>query len=205
LASFVKYSRALAAATDPGSEVRAYQKLGEIYFLVGEARKAAETYEESLRKFPAAETAGTLHFRLALLYLSEGDFESSALHFEAARNSGNVDASAVDATYGQSLLAAGDPGYAADVFERSLYGAAPENRAQRNLSRAVSYIAAGAPETGAAVLEDVLAPDSRDPLEPATAAEARYVMGLARLETGDRRFASGQPAGRVSHHLHSFG
>ncbi|HUU57765.1 MAG TPA: tetratricopeptide repeat protein, partial [bacterium] len=116
--------------------------------------------------------------------------ESSTLHFEAARNSDNVDASAVDAAYGQGLLAAGDPERAADVFERSLVGAPADRRAQRNLARAVSYVAAGAPETGAAVLEDILAPDNPDPAEPATAAEARYVMALAWAEAGDRRRAS---------------
>lgn len=182
------YRRALAAAPDAGTKVRAYQKLGETYFQAGEADKAAETYEESLRKFPEAETAGTLHFRLALLYFLKGDFESSTLQFEAARNSAAVDAAAVDAAYGQSLLAAGEPKAAAEVLERSLGEADAD--VPRNLSRAVSCVAAGAPETGAAVLGEILAAEPRGAGEPAAEAEVRYVLALAWVEAGDRHRAS---------------
>jgi TolA-binding protein len=182
------YHRALAATKAPDDLVRTYLKLGETYFVVGDAAQAEETYEESLREFPNQETAGTVHFRLALLYFLDGDAGRSANHFAAARLRGDVDAAAVDAAYGQTLLAAGDAEAATAAFERSLTEA-PEPTSRRNLSRATSYVAAGDAARGCQILEDMLAAGNRRQLEAATEAEALYVLALAQLQNGARHGA----------------
>jgi TolA-binding protein len=182
------YHRALGATKNPDDLVRAYLKLGETYFVVGDVAQAEETYEESLREFPDQETAGTVHYRLALLYFLNGDAERCAAHFAAARKAKEVDIVDVEDARGRTLLAAGQPEEAAVAFERCLTEA-PGDTVRYDLSRAVSYVAAGNASRGTQILEEVLLAKSRGQLDAATEAEVLYVLALAQLENGDRRSA----------------
>jgi len=189
------YGRALAVAADPADQVTAYLELGEAQFEAGDPARAIATYEESLRLFPLQQPAGTVNYRLGLLYCLQQNHETAAARFDAARRSPDIDTEAVDRAWGECLLAAGDAAGARAVFDRAARDR-PGKRPADVIAVTVSAVAAGDAAGGAGFLQRYLEEPSRPVADAATEGEALYVLALAQMEAGDHD-AAGETFARL--------